>query len=99
MAFCGIWECFEKIDFFYFLVTQGTTLAHRLPQHRDLADHVTDVTNVTKFGHIFIFLHRVVDWGAETWGITVSRHAEFIFGGRIAWIDRWIPRPALTFDF
>ena len=28
MAFCGIWGCFEKIDFFDFLVTQGTTLAY-----------------------------------------------------------------------
>ena len=55
MAFCGIWECFEKIDFFEFLVTPGTTLAHRLPQHRDLADHVTDVTNVTMSQNLVTF--------------------------------------------
>ena len=27
MTFCGILGCFEEIVFFYFLVTQGTTLA------------------------------------------------------------------------
>ena len=33
------------------------------------------------FGHISPKLRRVVDLGAETVGITVSRHAEFKFGG------------------